>query len=147
MARDLLPALEVNLLPVVYGDVAFDTHLGGTILSTEDIFTHLAEKLKPGRILLAGIDEAVYADYPACKTPIPEITPENWGTVEPLLGGSSATDVTGGMASKVETMMGLAVGIPGLEVVIFSGYKPGNLISALKGYPIGTRISSEVRRK
>lgn len=134
-------ALEVNLVPVVFGDVAFDIHLGGTILSTEDIFTHLAGVFKPRRILLAGIDEAVFADYPACKTPIPEITTNNWKEVEPLLGGSNTIDVTGGMASKVKAMMDLAVDIPGLEVVIFSGYHPGNLISALKGNPIGTRIS------
>jgi len=38
---DLSPiqsALQAGLLPVVYGDVVFDTLRGGTILSTEDLF-------------------------------------------------------------------------------------------------------------
>ena len=42
---DLMPvisALKAGLLPVVYGDVTFDEALGGTILSTEDLFYHLA---------------------------------------------------------------------------------------------------------
>lgn len=134
-------ALKVDLVPVVYGDVVFDTHLGGTILSTEDIFTHLARAFKPRRIMLAGIDEAVWADYPRCTGRIPEITPGNWEQVAPALGGSSTTDVTGGMASKVRAMLDLTAEIPGLEVQIFSGNQPGNLFSILKGESLGTRIS------
>jgi isopentenyl phosphate kinase len=67
----LTAALENGLLPVVYGDVVFDTIRGGTILSTEDIFIHLARQLHSERILLAGIDDGVYADYPECKQLIP----------------------------------------------------------------------------
>jgi isopentenyl phosphate kinase len=40
-------ALDVRLLPVVQGDVAFDEALGGTILSTEDVFKFLVEKFSP----------------------------------------------------------------------------------------------------
>jgi isopentenyl phosphate kinase len=42
-------SLEVHLLPVVHGDVAFDEVLGGTILSTEDVFAFLAEQFPPTR--------------------------------------------------------------------------------------------------
>ncbi len=138
-------ALEVGLLPVVYGDVVFDQARGGTILSTEDIFTHLARQLHPGRILLAGIDEGVWADYPACTQLIPEITPGNWEAVVSSLGGSAATDVTGGMSSKVQGMLNLAAEIPGLEFHIFSGNQPGNLAAALRGKNFGTRIYAQSR--
>ena len=50
----LQSALQNGLLPVVYGDVVFDRTLGGTILSTEDLFVYLARQLQPGAILLAG---------------------------------------------------------------------------------------------
>ncbi len=53
------------MLPVVHGDVAFDEALGGTILSTEDVFAFLAEHLSPTRILLAGIEAGVWEDFPA----------------------------------------------------------------------------------
>ena len=42
-------ALEAGLLPVIYGDVVFDRQPGGTILSTEDLFTHLVPRLRPAR--------------------------------------------------------------------------------------------------
>jgi isopentenyl phosphate kinase len=134
-------ALNAGLLPVVYGDVVFDTLKGGTILSTEDIFTNLARRFKPRRILLSGIDEFVWADYPLCKHPIREITTENWQEVSQVLGGSSTVDVTGGMATKVHTMIALTAEIPGLSVRIFSGDHPGNLVAVLEGRSLGTRIS------
>lgn len=134
-------AFNAGLLPVVYGDVVFDTLKGGTILSTEDIFTHLARKFKPRRILLAGIDEFVWADYPLCKHPIPAITAENWQEVSRVLGGASTVDVTGGMAAKVQLMMALTAEIPGLSVRIFSGDHPGNLAAVLEGGSLGTQIS------
>jgi isopentenyl phosphate kinase len=142
---DLAPikaAFRANLLPVVYGDVVFDTVRGGTILSTEDIFTHLARQLSPQRILLAGSEEGVWADFPQCTQLIPEITPGNWEAIAAALAGASATDVTGGMRSKVRTMLTLTTEIPGLEVLIFNGHKPGNLLAALQGASLGTRISS-----
>lgn len=138
----LMAALANGLLPVVFGDVVFDTVRGGTILSTEDIFIHLARQLHPQRILLAGIEAGVYVDYPDCKQLVPEITPENWETVAPALAGSAATDVTGGMASKVRQMLELTTEIPGLEALIFSGDQPGNLSAVLQGKTLGTLIRS-----
>jgi len=135
-------ALEAGLLPVVHGDVIFDTVRGGTILSTEDLFEHLARQLRPERILLAGLEEGVWADFPACTRLIPIITPENLSQVAPALGGSHATDVTGGMASKVQQSLGLVQEIAGLEVLIFSGEKPGQLEAALLGARVGTLVHS-----
>jgi len=134
-------ALDTGLLPVVYGDVVFDSIRGGTILSTEEIFTHLARELQPSRILLAGIDEGVWSDYPKCTHLIPKITPANWENIAPTLGGSWATDVTGGMASKVQEMLDLTSEIPGLEAIIFSGNQPGNLSAVLRGEILGTQIT------
>jgi isopentenyl phosphate kinase len=136
----LKAALAADLLPVVSGDVVFDSQRGGTILSTEDIFNHLGISLHPHRILLAGIEEGVWADYPKCKHLISTITQENWDTVAPSLGGSQATDVTGGMVSKVQGMLELTAQIPGVEVHIFSGKQSGNLIRAMLGESTGTKI-------
>jgi isopentenyl phosphate kinase len=137
----LMQALQVGLLPVVYGDVVFDQKWGGTILSTEEIFSYLAQEFRPSRILLAGNDQGVWADFPNCTRLIPVIDRKNWAVVESALGGSAATDVTGGMRSKVSAMFDLVTAIPGLEVNIFSGEQPGNLFAALRGESIGTRIT------
>ena len=135
-------ALESKLIPVVYGDVIFDSILGGTIVSTEDIFAYIARELSPVRILLVGKDEGVYADYPKCTQLIPEINSSNWESVTGSLDISENTDVTGGMRSKVKTMVTLISEMPDLEVYIFSGDKRGNIISACRGGQTGTRISS-----
>jgi isopentenyl phosphate kinase len=139
----LVSALDAGLLPVVFGDVVFDQRRGGTILSTEDLFTYLAQYLLPKRILLAGIDPGVWQDFPACTRLVPEINPGNWEGIAAALGDSAATDVTGGMQAKVGVMLDLVQEIPGLEVIIFGGQQSGNLCAALNGEQLGTRLTGE----
>ena len=131
-------ALAAGLLPVVYGDVVFDEQRGGTILSTEDLFMHLARALRPRRMLLAGFEPGVWADYPACTRLVDEISPVNYPQLQASLGASAATDVTGGMASKVAQMLALVEELPGLEVLIFSAEQPGVLQRVLSGENSGT---------
>jgi isopentenyl phosphate kinase len=136
----LKSALNAGLIPVIYGDVIFDHQLGGTILSTEDLFTHLARCLQPARILLAGLEPGVWADYPTCTTLLSQITPQNLEQITKSLGDSTATDVTGGMASKVRQMVELLGEVPSLKILIFSGMKPGFVEKALLGEEPGTII-------
>jgi isopentenyl phosphate kinase len=134
----LRAALSHGIIPIIQGDTIFDSALGGTILSTEDLFDPLARALRPQRILLAGIEPGVWADFPACTRLIEVISPANLGQV--ALAGSAATDVTGGMASKVKQSLELAQAVPGLEVVIFSGEQAGVLQAVLGGSSYGTHI-------
>jgi isopentenyl phosphate kinase len=138
----LFSALDAGLLPVVFGDVVFDQKRGGTILSTEDLFTYLAQRMLPKRILLAGIDPGVWQDFPACTRLVSEINPGNWEGIAAALGDSAATDVTGGMRAKVSAMLDLVQEIPGLEVIIFGGRQTGNLSAVLNGERLGTRLTS-----
>jgi isopentenyl phosphate kinase len=129
-----------GLLPVIHGDVIFDEILGGTILSTEDLFEHLAHKLHPQRILLAGMEAGVWADFPARTQLLDEITPARFLQQAPGLAGTAGTDVTGGMHTKVTGMLALLEQIPDLEILIFSGEQSGNLRRALGGENLGTRL-------
>jgi isopentenyl phosphate kinase len=133
-------ALLNGLLPVVYGDVIFDTQQGGTIFSTEDLFAYLAVKFQPGSLLLAGLEAGVWADFPRCTRLVDVINPQNLVEVAPGISGSAATDVTGGMASKVQQSLELVQHVPGLQVRIFSGEAAGNLQRALAGQAVGTLI-------
>jgi isopentenyl phosphate kinase len=140
---DLTPlkrALEAGLIPVIYGDVVFDEAQGGTILSTEDLFEHLALELRPQRILLAGLETAVWADFPICQRRVEQITPPSYQSIRVSVGGSHGADVTGGMASKVQQMLGLVEKIPGLKAQIFSGAIGENVTKALAGENLGTII-------
>ncbi len=133
-------ALEAHLLPVVHGDVAFDEALGGTILSTEDVFAFLAEHLPPARILLAGIEAGVWADFPARTRLVKEIQLSDYEKMKAGIGGSASTDVTGGMKAKVEEMFGLIQKNEGLTVQIFSAEESGLLTRALQGENVGTLL-------
>jgi isopentenyl phosphate kinase len=134
-------ALENGIIPVVHGDVIFDHTKGGTILSTEDLFEHLARKLRPERILLAGLEEAVWADFPARKHRVEVLTRESFHGISSGVGKATGADVTGGMQSKVQQMLDLVEQVPGLQALIFSGEESGNLERALKGESIGTLVT------
>jgi isopentenyl phosphate kinase len=133
-------ALSNGLIPIIHGDVAFDRALGGTILSTEDLFAHLARDIHPQRILLAGLEDGVWADFPSCEHLLREITPKSISLLAPSLGAAAGVDVTGGMYSKVTEMLSLLEYIPDLEILIFSGERPGNLHRALLGENPGTLL-------
>jgi isopentenyl phosphate kinase len=136
----LKAALEAGLVPVIYGDVIFDLQLGGTILSTEDLFTHLVSQLRPGRMLLASIEPGVWQDFPNQTEIIPKITPDNYQDILHTLSGSVGTDVTGGMENKVHQGVSLVKEFPDIEILIFSGDESGTLKEVLLGSSSGTVI-------
>jgi len=143
---DLTPlraALDSGVLPLIFGDVVFDRIQGGKVLSTEALMWHLAHQLRPQRILLAGLEAAVWADFPRRESPIQKITPHNLMSWADTIGGSHGPDVTGGMKSKVVEMLALVQAVPSLAVQIFSGEEPGNIRRALAGDTLGTLIASD----
>jgi len=75
-----------------------------------------------------------------------EITPRNWHQVQARLGGSHATDVTGGMLSKVHRMMQLALAHPALRIRLVSGEIPGRVAAVLSGNQgdVGTLICRHI---
>jgi isopentenyl phosphate kinase len=133
-------ALNAGLIPLIYGDVIFDLSIGGTILSTEELFEHLALSLKPEKILIAGIEEGVWQDFPTNQYLIDLITQDTEPDIFENLGGSNFVDVTGGMAEKVKSMLNLSKHLPNLEINIFSGINNGNVLKSLNGVNLGTRI-------
>lgn len=138
-------ALRLNLLPVVYGDQILDTAVGCTIFSTEMVLGYLALHLKEKgyqieRMIHCGQTNGVYDEN---GQTIPVITPTNIENFKATIGGSSGTDVTGGMEHKVMETLELArQGIPGL---IIDGIEHGTLSEAIGGKEVlGTRIEDRV---
>ena len=138
-------ALERGLLPLIHGDVALDSVRGGTIAGTEEIFEQMALQLPPVRIVLAGEVNGVYTSDPLqdpAAVMLREITPTSFPSLQASLGASHATDVTGGMAAKVEQSLRMVRAAAGLQVVICGGLVPGAIFSALtdRANPPGTLI-------
>ncbi|HID09233.1 TPA: isopentenyl phosphate kinase family protein [Candidatus Micrarchaeota archaeon] len=139
----LTEVLQGGYLPVIYGDAVPDGTLGGTIFSTERVFFTLNPILKPRRIVLITTVDGVYTADPL-RDPdaerIPEITPENFPEVQEALGEGHGTDVTGGMLSKVETMLAAVQSSPWLESVVITSAEPGRIERAVRGEKVGTVI-------
>jgi isopentenyl phosphate kinase len=125
-----LAALDAGLVPIIYGDVAFDSERGGTIISTEEIMSFLAAAIVPQRLLLAGETEGVLDEK---GKPIPKLTERTISRYASSLGGSRGTDVTGGMATKVRSMLDLVQEVDDLTVRVFTGLRPGNVRDVLLG--------------
>jgi isopentenyl phosphate kinase len=125
----LQAALAAGLVPVIFGDVAFDAARGGTIVSTEEVMMALAPALRPDWLLLAGEVPGV---LDAQGQVVGQITRRTLGPVARALGGSRGADVTGGMAGKVESMLQLVEEQPGLSIRIFSGLEAGLVRQVLR---------------
>ena len=141
----LVRALEVGVTPVLYGDVAFDTDMGFTILSGDRIAASLAMRLGAQRIVV-GVDvDGLYTDDPKLNPSarlIRHLTPKKLKDVEGKIRGSQFPDVTGGMLGKV---MELEAAVKsGVEVIIVNALREGNIYKALRGEDVvGTKFTKE----
>ena len=87
------------------------------------------------------MERGVWEDFPARSKVISKLTPQDAQQLMSLISGSVATDVTGGMQDKVEQSLALCEALPGMEILIFSGDEPGELLQVLHGSSSGTLIT------
>jgi isopentenyl phosphate kinase len=119
--------LDEGFVPVLHGDVVAHEGKGVTILSGDEVVTSVATGIDADRVGFCSTVSGVLDD---ADEVIPEI--RSYDEVAEYLGGSDATDVTGGMAGKVRELLGL-----GAPASIFS---PDALRAFLEGESPGTRI-------
>jgi isopentenyl phosphate kinase len=137
--------LKMGFAPVLYGDATLDETLGFTVLSGDQLVSHLARKLGATSIVIGVDTDGLYdADPKNAKNPklYTHLTLGELEKVKEKLGGSTAADVTGGMLGKVtELIPALAEGIP---VSIVNAVKPNRVYKALMGEAVeGTVIRKE----
>jgi isopentenyl phosphate kinase len=136
---------EQGLVPLLYGVPAVDCEQGCSILSGDQIAPYVARQLRIRTLVHVTDVDGVYDDDPARNlraAPITRIDRDNWGDIRRRLSGSSAVDVTGGMAGKVGALLDLAR--EGLVTRIVSGRIPGRMGDALAGESVGTLVCWEV---
>ena len=144
-AEPLALALAAGFLPVVYGDLVTDREQGVAICSTEAVFQAVTGALpeqgfRVAEALWLGETAGVYDE--AGET-IPEIAAgPSLGApagAAATAGAAEGTDVTGGMAHRLETALALAAA--GVPSRIADGTEPGLLARALAGEEVaGTRV-------
>jgi isopentenyl phosphate kinase len=133
-------ALQIGIIPVVYGDVIVDKTIGCTIFSTEKILSILAKELiKNYEIKIIYVTD-VNGVYNAKGKTISEITNENFESLKSSITGAKGVDVTGGMLHKVEEALDLAKKT-GIKTLIINGNKKDSLKNAILGKKvIGTLV-------
>jgi len=94
--------LGEGFVPVSHGDVIAHAGSGATIVSGDEEVVRFATGLDADRV---GLCSTVDGVYDADGAVIDRI--DAFADVADALGGSDATDVTGGMAGKVRTLLGL----------------------------------------
>lgn len=127
---------------VTHGDVCYDSIKGASILSGDTIIAYLATQLQVSSVFVGtnvdGVFDANPNEHQNARV-IPTISASNREEVLRAAGPSSSTDVTGGMAKKIQDL--LLISQLGIEVVIFNLSVPGRLKGLLKGdKPVCTRI-------
>ncbi len=138
--------MQSGLVPVLYGDAVTDRTQGGAIASTEQLLAALAREVRTDRIVLATDVDGVYEVDPDSEDagdtkPIPLITPASVDQLSSLGGArKGATDVTGGMYSKVRRMVRLVEELPNLKVRIVNGLEPGAVLKALEDREAGGTV-------
>lgn len=133
-------ALKQGLIPVVYGDIIWDTKWKSTIFSGETTLSLLCKLLQK--------DYKIYKIIEFCDVDgvldrnnkvIPKINKSNWKETQKYMFSNETVDATGGMKHKVETALDIAK--LGVQTMIINGNKNSDVQAAIAGKNMGTIIS------
>ena len=119
--------LEEGFVPVLHGDLVAHAGEGVTVVSGDELVAELARALEADRIGLCSTVPGVLDDDDAVIERIAAFE-----DVADVLGASDATDVTGGMAAKVQALLELegSASIFGLDdlAAFLEGREPGTTV-------------------
>ena len=137
----IFAALELGLLPVVYGDVVLDRTRGAVIVSTEELFLVLVkEAARRGnpvaRVVWLGETDGVRG---LDGRTIARLSAAEAKRTARRVTGASGIDVTGGMALRLRAAGTLARA--GVASTIVDGRRAGAVAAAIAGRDTGgTRV-------
>ncbi len=130
--------LELETIPVLFGDVVLDKKQGFCILSGDQIIANLSAHLNPERIILATDVDGIFDKDPkkhASARLIKEINQNNFNEIYQNLEKLEG-DVTGGIKNKVMEIMNSKT-----NQTIINALVPGRLKKALLGEEVrGTKV-------
>jgi isopentenyl phosphate kinase len=134
--------LETGATVIVHGDVCFDETRSASILSGDTIAVYLAKRLTARAVLIGTDVDGVLRENPKSNPDaelIPIINHSGKNQILAHIGPSSSTDVTGGMAKKIDELLELSN--TDVEIAIFNLLVTGRLTNLLQGKPaICTKI-------
>lgn len=126
--------LKMSFLPVLYGDAVFDTKLGFTILSGDQLVAVLARKFNAKRVIIGvDVDGLCDCDPKTEKTAklFDRLTLEELRKIQDKIGKSGTCDVTGGMSGKIAELMPVVE--QGVPVTVVNATQSNYVCKILKG--------------
>lgn len=130
---------HIGIMPVLFGDVVMDRKKGFGICSGDQIMEVLCRIYDPEKVVFVSDIDGLYDRDPKTDAGaefIAEVTSERMAGVR---GDSSVDDVTGGVKSKMESMLRMSTG--SRECVLINGSVPGRLYSLLKGETVTSTVA------
>ena len=140
----ILKMLNLNIIPVLYGDVALDSEQGFSILSGDQLVATLAVSFKSNRIIMCVDVDGLFTDDPKINPDAKLIDKISFNELKAFIekiGRALTVDVTGGMSGKiVELIPALECGV---KVELVNAKKANRLYKALLNQKvIETKIES-----
>lgn len=123
--------LSLGVVPVIYGDIVYDSNKGSHIFSTEDAFSFLVNKLHGKKYKVEKVIYLTTVDgvLDSKKNVLVKITSKTADAFKKNLFKTEGFDVTGGMKHKVEQALSSAK--QEIKTYITNGAKKSALFSAV----------------
>lgn len=137
----ILRVLAMGVVPILSGDMVFDSERGFVIFSSDGIPELFVGRVPIKRVVMLTNVPGVLTDAVHGSEIISRVTSDNRDAVLGCAGPSRQQDVSGGMANKVRALLRIAD--LGVESVICDGRSPAALVSAIfDATPSGTVIEA-----
>jgi len=140
--------MTLGMIPILGGDLLYDTAMGFSVGSSDELAVALARNLGAKRLIFAMDESGIYDDNPK-KNPSAKLLKEiNINDIDSVIEGLKQigkVDASGAMKGKLSSI-GIVKDLidKGLETTLLSMMKYGNLKALLKGQDVKcTRIVSK----
>lgn len=132
-------SLEKGYVPVLFGDVVFDSATGFSILSADQILCYLSKELDPERSIFVMDEDGFYTDDPKENPEAEIISSINFPDLSSFMSNAKKTgDSTGAMFGKLNEIKNVGSGV----FIIGNGKRKEWLYKAVMGQEIiGTVIN------
>ncbi|RDE14805.1 MAG: amino acid kinase [Candidatus Thorarchaeota archaeon] len=132
--------LSLGMVPLLGGDMLYDTTMGFSVGSGDQLAVMLARELDAKRLIFAMDVPGIYTGNPKTDPRASIIEQVNLNEIDKVLaqmGSSGTADASGAMKGKLMSIAQARDLVEaGLEVTLLSMMKPGNLHGLLEGKAI-----------
>ncbi|MBC7108779.1 MAG: isopentenyl phosphate kinase family protein [Methanomassiliicoccales archaeon] len=134
--------IELDTMPVTFGDVCLDKKLKFGICSGDQLMEKLAIHFNAERAIFCTDVDGIFSSDPTSNPDARLIEEVDRSILDHIPKNSRYTDVTGSMFGKIERMIRIAS--RNCECLVINGNVPGRLEAALKGDSVkGTKVIGE----